>query len=192
VDGLAFERHCLAERRTGLRRQLLLETRLECEVSGMDNQLAHLSIKSRGGGERRPNSTRARNKKQRTFQFAAESGGRDPGAPRLNCRRSWGSRAIGPASFYQMTYRKSRCVALPPPELARLPPAEVARLPPAEVTRLPPAAATPANYRTSSNKPACHPRFGQWAHTGRPVRSGSSVATWFAPMPVTRSGELQI
>src|SRR5580698_4065302 len=50
VDGLAFERHCLAERRTGLRRQLLLETRLECEVSGMDNQLAHLSIKSRGGG----------------------------------------------------------------------------------------------------------------------------------------------
>src|ERR1700722_19206356 len=43
VDGLAFERHRLAERRTGLRRQLLLETRPEREVSGMDNQLAHLS-----------------------------------------------------------------------------------------------------------------------------------------------------
>src|ERR1700731_3405018 len=42
MDSLAFERHCLAERRAGLRSQLFLETRLEREVAGVDNELAHL------------------------------------------------------------------------------------------------------------------------------------------------------
>src|ERR1700676_5266889 len=42
MDGLAFERHCLAERRAGLRSQLFLEARLEGEGSGVDNELAHL------------------------------------------------------------------------------------------------------------------------------------------------------
>jgi hypothetical protein len=42
MDSLAFERHCLAERRAGLRSQLFLEARLEREVSGVDNESAHL------------------------------------------------------------------------------------------------------------------------------------------------------
>src|SRR6202521_4614289 len=39
MDSLAFEWHRLAERRAGLRRQLFLETRLECEISGVDNEM---------------------------------------------------------------------------------------------------------------------------------------------------------
>ena len=41
-SGLAFERHCLAECRAGLRSQLFLETPLEDEVSGVGNESAHL------------------------------------------------------------------------------------------------------------------------------------------------------
>src|ERR1700682_204551 len=44
MDGLALERHRLAKRRAGLRRQLLFETGLEGEVAGMDDELAHLRI----------------------------------------------------------------------------------------------------------------------------------------------------
>src|ERR1700722_7931082 len=42
MNSLAFERHGLAERRAGLRSQLFLESRVEGEVSGVDNELAHL------------------------------------------------------------------------------------------------------------------------------------------------------
>src|SRR5690349_14474971 len=44
MDRLALERHRLAKRRHGLRRQLLLETGLEGEFAGTDNQLAHRSL----------------------------------------------------------------------------------------------------------------------------------------------------
>src|SRR5205823_3757305 len=44
VDRLALERHRLAKRRNGLWRQLLLETGLEGEFTGADNQLAHRSL----------------------------------------------------------------------------------------------------------------------------------------------------
>ena len=81
-----------------------------------------------------------------------------------------------------MTNRKSRCAALPAPELARLPPAAVTRLPPAEVA--------PANYRTSSNRPACHPPSVLWAHKDQLSRLW--VAILSAPMPAMRSGEWQI
>src|SRR5579863_6778262 len=43
VNGLALERHGAAESGAGLRRQLLLETSLEREVPGMDNESAHVS-----------------------------------------------------------------------------------------------------------------------------------------------------
>src|ERR1700735_1323826 len=66
VDGLAFERHRLAERRTGLRRQLLLETRPEREVSGMDNQLAHLSNLAVGGSGGRIQPELATRSKERS------------------------------------------------------------------------------------------------------------------------------
>jgi hypothetical protein len=43
VNGLALEWHGAAESGAGLRRHVLLETSLECEVPGMNNELAHLS-----------------------------------------------------------------------------------------------------------------------------------------------------
>src|ERR1700722_16605674 len=41
MDHLAFKRHRAAKRRTGLGRQLLLETGVEGEIAGPDNKLAH-------------------------------------------------------------------------------------------------------------------------------------------------------
>src|SRR3984893_7634590 len=41
MDGLALERHRAAECRAGLGRQLVFETSLEREVTGVDNELAH-------------------------------------------------------------------------------------------------------------------------------------------------------
>ena len=41
MDGLAFERHRFTKGRAGLGRQLFLETGLEGEVAGADNELAH-------------------------------------------------------------------------------------------------------------------------------------------------------
>src|SRR6202035_879362 len=41
MDGLALERHGLAKGRAGFWRQLFLETGLEGEVAGADNELAH-------------------------------------------------------------------------------------------------------------------------------------------------------
>src|ERR1700689_3825817 len=57
MNGLTFERHCFAERRTGLRRQLFLEAGLECEVSGVDDQLAH-SLNLAVDGKRRSISSK--------------------------------------------------------------------------------------------------------------------------------------
>jgi hypothetical protein len=44
MDRLALERHRLAKRRDRLGRELLLETGVEGEVAGADNQLAHRSL----------------------------------------------------------------------------------------------------------------------------------------------------
>ena len=49
MDRLALERHRLAKRRHGLRRQLLLEAGLEGEFAGADNQLAHRSLLPKTG-----------------------------------------------------------------------------------------------------------------------------------------------
>src|SRR5260370_9880 len=44
MDRLALERHRLTKSRARLGRQLFLETGMECEVAGVDNELAHLGI----------------------------------------------------------------------------------------------------------------------------------------------------
>jgi hypothetical protein len=41
MDRLALERHRIAKGGAGLGRQLFLETGLEREVAGVDNELAH-------------------------------------------------------------------------------------------------------------------------------------------------------
>jgi hypothetical protein len=84
---------------------------------------------------------------------------------------------IRPAAFSHKTSRKSRSAALQVPAAATAGPR----------SRL--AAAAPAGSRTSSNRPACHPQSGQSAHRDRRARSRSWAAIWFAPRPVTRSGE---
>ena len=43
VNHLAFERHGATERGAGLRRQFFFKPRVEREVAGVDNQLAHFS-----------------------------------------------------------------------------------------------------------------------------------------------------
>src|SRR3954463_13207047 len=52
VNGLADERHRLAERGDGFRRQLVFEAGLESEVADMNEELAHQGnlVNSRGGG----------------------------------------------------------------------------------------------------------------------------------------------
>src|ERR1700676_4920517 len=87
---------------------------------------------------------------------------------------------IRPAVFAHRTNRKFRCDAPPARE------AEVARLPPAE------AVAGPANYRTSSNRPVCRLPCGRSAHNCRQARSHPWAPISFAPMQVTKSGELQV
>jgi hypothetical protein len=46
MDRLTLERHRLAKGRAGFGRQLFLETGLKREVSGADNELAHLQFSS--------------------------------------------------------------------------------------------------------------------------------------------------